>query len=280
MRTTTAVSNDGTRIGWVTVGAGEPVLLVHGGAADHTRLEAFAAWLSDRYEMHLVDRRGRGLSSDGAEYSIEREYDDVAAVAESIGNGMTVFGHSYAGPIVLGAALRGDAIARAICYEGWPAVTGGPNWYHSTGDVPAKLQALIDAGDDDGAVAMTFREIVGLSDEQVASMRGRPEWAGRLAAVHTLPRELRTEASITLSGGDLRSITASVLFLIGGQNQDRLVPQARQLCTFVRHARIAVLPGQGHMAMDTAPEMLAAAITTFIDSTPRSVGRSARGSEQ
>jgi pimeloyl-ACP methyl ester carboxylesterase len=77
--------------------------------------------------MHLVDRRGRGLSSDGAEYSIEREYDDVAAVAESIGNCVTVFGHSYAGPIVLGASLRGGAIARAICYEGWPAVTGGPN---------------------------------------------------------------------------------------------------------------------------------------------------------
>jgi hypothetical protein len=47
---------------------------------------------------------------------------------------------------------------------------------------------------------MTFREIVGLSDERVASMRGRPEWTGRLAAVHTLPRELRTEPSITLSG--------------------------------------------------------------------------------
>jgi pimeloyl-ACP methyl ester carboxylesterase len=271
MRTTTAVSNDGTRIGWITIGDGEPVLLVHGGAADHTRLEAFAARLSDRYALHLVDRRGRGLSSDGAEYSIEREYDDIAAVAETIGGGVTVFGHSYAGPIVLGASLRADAIVRAICYEGWPAVTGAPNWYDwfdPTGDVPDKLQALLDAGDADGAVAVTFREIVGLSDEQVEVMRGRPEWAGRLAAVHTLARELRAEPSITLSEGGLRSITGSVLFLIGEQNQDRLMPQARQLCSFVQNGRIAVLPGQGHMAMDTAPEMLAAAITTFIDSTP------------
>jgi hypothetical protein len=46
------------------------------------------------------------------------------------------------------------------------------------------------------------------------------------------------------------------------------MPQASQLCSFVQNGRIAVLPGQGHMAMDTAPEMLAAAITTFIDSTP------------
>jgi pimeloyl-ACP methyl ester carboxylesterase len=214
MNTAFAVSRDGARIGWMTAGRGEPILFVHGGAADHTRLAGFASRLSGRYAVHLMDRRGRGLSSDGGSYSIDREYDDIAAVANSIGGGVTVLGHSYGGPIVLGATLRTDAITRAICYEGWPAITGAANWYEwfdSLGHVPDKLEALLDADDTDLAVALIFREIVGLSDEQVASMRGRPEWAGRLAAVQTLPRELRTEPTITLSEDDLRSIAVPVL---------------------------------------------------------------------
>lgn len=41
-----AIAPDGARIGWITVGQGDPILLVHGGAADHTRLAAFGERLS------------------------------------------------------------------------------------------------------------------------------------------------------------------------------------------------------------------------------------------
>jgi hypothetical protein len=33
------VSTDGTSIGWISKGRGQPLLMVHGGGADHTRLE-------------------------------------------------------------------------------------------------------------------------------------------------------------------------------------------------------------------------------------------------
>ncbi|MDK1476124.1 alpha/beta hydrolase [Streptomyces sp. 549] len=259
------ISRDGTRIGWTTTGRGEPLVLVHGAGADHTRWGAYASKLSDRFALHLVDRRGRGLSSDGQSYSIEREYDDIAAVAEAIGSGVTVLGHSYGGPIALGATMRTAAITRAVCYEGWPAVEGGPMPF-GEGDAPDRVQALLDAGDEDGAVTLLMRELVGLTQEQVEWMRGQPMWAGRLAAAHTLPRELRTDASITLSEADLRSISTPVLLLIGGQNEESLRPQARELCSLLQHGRIGVLPGQGHMAMDTAPELLTDTITSFMES--------------
>ena len=103
-RRSPTASTDGTRICWVTKGRGQPLLLVHGGGADHSRLEPFAELPADRFIVHLVDRRGRGMSGDQSTYDIELEYDDIAAVAEAIGQEVTVLGHSYGGPIVIGAA--------------------------------------------------------------------------------------------------------------------------------------------------------------------------------
>jgi pimeloyl-ACP methyl ester carboxylesterase len=100
------VSTDGTSIGWITKGSGKPLMLIHGGGADHTRVEPFADLLTGRFAVHLVDRRGRGMSGDKDTYDIELEYDDVAAVAEAIGEKMTLLGHSYGGSIAIGAATR------------------------------------------------------------------------------------------------------------------------------------------------------------------------------
>jgi pimeloyl-ACP methyl ester carboxylesterase len=66
------------------------------------------------------------MSGDAGTYNIELEYDDIAAVAEVIGPGVIVLGHSYGGPIAIGAATRTDAIACVIAYEGWPSLSGSP----------------------------------------------------------------------------------------------------------------------------------------------------------
>ncbi|WP_183164487.1 alpha/beta fold hydrolase [Arthrobacter oryzae] len=266
------VSTDGTRIGWITKGRGKPLMLVHGGGADHTRLEPFAEALSDRFAVHLVDRRGRGMSGDKDTYDIELEYDDIAAVAEAVGQEMTVLGHSYGGPIAIGAATRTDAIARVIAYEGWPSLAGSPPSYE-LGDTAERIQALLDSDDRDGAVTLVFRDLVGLGEAQLAEMRTQPSWRARLAAAATLPREVRTEPTIQMAPADLAAIAAPVLLVIGGQNEPALRPGADQLCSYLPDARVHVLVGQGHMAFDTAPDLLAAAITAFVEATTPGVGR-------
>lgn len=266
------LSSDGTTIGWITKGAGQPLLLVHGGGADHTRLESFGDRLASRFTVHLVDRRGRGMSGDGAAYDIELEYDDIAAVTEAIGGEVTVMGHSYGGPIVIGAATRTDAIAGVVAYEGWPSLLGSPPSYE-VGDAVERIQAHIDGGDSDGAVSLVFRDLVGLGDEQLEDMRAQPSWPARLAAAPTLPRELRTEPTIQLAADDLASIEAPVLLVIGGQNESDLRPGADELCAIIRDARVCVLPGQGHMAFDTALDLLASAITEFVGANASGVGK-------
>ena len=58
------------------------------------------------------------MSGDAPTYDIALEYDDIAAVVDALGQQMTVLGHSYGGPIAIGAATRTQHIARVIAYEG------------------------------------------------------------------------------------------------------------------------------------------------------------------
>lgn len=206
------------------------------------------------------------MSGDNSTYDIELEYDDLAAVAEAIGRDVTLVGHSYGGAIVIGAALRTEAIARVIAYEGWPSLAGSPPSYDIRGAVE-RIQLLLDAGDRDGAVSVVFRELVGSEEAELEGMRAQPSWQGRLAAARTLPRELRTDPTIQLPAADLASIRVPVLLMIGGQNEAALRPGADQLCTLINDARIHILPGQGHMAFDTAPDLLATAVATFVQAT-------------
>jgi pimeloyl-ACP methyl ester carboxylesterase len=65
----------------------------------------------------LVDRRGRGESGDGSNYAIEREFDDVVAVVDPIGNGVDLLGHSFGAVWALEAGLRTSHLRKLILYE-------------------------------------------------------------------------------------------------------------------------------------------------------------------
>jgi len=63
------------------------------------------AYQSYMHRTLAVDRRGRGASGDSEAYAIEREYEDVAAVVDSIGESANLLGHSYGAACALGVAL-------------------------------------------------------------------------------------------------------------------------------------------------------------------------------
>jgi pimeloyl-ACP methyl ester carboxylesterase len=117
-----------------------------------------------------------------------------------------------------------------------------------------------------------FRDLVAIDETQLEEMRTQPFWQARLDAAATLPRELRTEPTIQVTPDAMTAIAAPVLLVVGGQNETALRPGADQLCTHLRDPRIHVLAGQGHMAFDTAPELLATAITAFVEATAPTVG--------
>ena len=102
--TSTVVSPDGSRIAFESSGAGPAMLLVHGTSATRIRWAPVREKLAARYTVHEMDRRGRGGSvAESGPYSLAREAQDVAAVAEAIGGDVYVVGHSYGALCVIAA---------------------------------------------------------------------------------------------------------------------------------------------------------------------------------
>ena len=115
--TGSVLSKDGTRIGYLRVGRGPAVVLLHGSsesARSHTQL---ASALADAFTVYLPDRRGRGLSGPHRpDHSMRTEVEDLQAVLTESG-AQKVFGVSTGGLIVLETARIQPAIRKIAAYE-------------------------------------------------------------------------------------------------------------------------------------------------------------------
>src|SRR5215207_6360472 len=121
---TNVASRDGTDIAYWSSGGGPPLVLAHGAPADHTRWRPLLPFLEQHVTVHAIDRRGRGASGNAPEYSLEREYEDVAAVVDAVaatsGEQVDVYGHSHGGIVAFGAATLTGNIRRLVLYDGRP----------------------------------------------------------------------------------------------------------------------------------------------------------------
>jgi pimeloyl-ACP methyl ester carboxylesterase len=179
----------GTKIACRNIGQGSPVLLVHGTSADASRWDPIVDMLSYHFNVYLMDRRGRGASGDTLPYEPAREFEDVAAVIEAIGRPTAVVGHSFGGLCALEAALLTPHVRKLVLYE--PTTRpAGLNSLYPSGSIE-RLEARLAVDDRAGLVESFMREVVRASPEDVSVMRAQRAWPQRLAAAHTIPRELR-----------------------------------------------------------------------------------------
>jgi pimeloyl-ACP methyl ester carboxylesterase len=257
-------SRDGTQISYFTVGEGPPLLLVHGAVSDHYRWGALMPHLEPYFTVHAVDRRGRGESGDQPEWSIEREYEDIAAVADRISeesnSPVYVYGNSYGGICAFGGAARTSNICKLALYEGWPPVY--PEKFAPPAGFLDRAEALLTAGDLEGVVELTLLESAKMTREELAAFKAHPSWAGRVAAAHTLPREEKAFYENSFSPEQAAMITIPTLLLSGSESPD-WYPEVEIVAAALPDARIEILEGQGHGADITAPEMVAGQLLGF-----------------
>ena len=259
-RMETIVSADGTQIAFEKTGNGPPLVLVHGGVSDHTRWTPVLDGLSRSFTVFAMDRRGRGGSGDGPDYSLAREFEDVAALVRHCGPGTRLIGHSFGALCSLEAALLVDNLSHLVLYEPPFSPVG-------RADVDpafvARLQTLLDKGERDRLLADFYREIVHLDDAALDKLRASPAWPGRVKAAHTIVREM-SFADYVYDPARFAALTLPTLLLAGGDSQPGMTAAIFRLAEDLPNNRLEVMPGQNHIAMDTAPEMFTDLVTGFL----------------
>lgn len=264
--TTTVTSRDGTELAYWTSGEGPPLLLVHGATADHTRWRPLLPFLESYATVYAMDRRGRGTSGDAPGYAVAREYEDVAAVvdavAERAGRAVDVYGHSYGGVCAFGAAALTSNIRRLVLYEGWPIVE--PARLALEPAVRESLDELVAAGEGEAALEIFMRDVVQVPDDERRAIRAQPTWPARVAAAHTITREMQAIAEVAFDPAQAAAIAVPVLLLTGSDSPDLAAADVEAVAAALPDARTVVLAGQQHLADVLTPEYFAAEVVQFL----------------
>ncbi len=245
------------------------MVLVHGAAADHTTFRVVGPMFAEHHAVHEVDRRGRGASSDTQPYAIDREYEDVAAVAEVLaresGAPVGVVGHSFGGRVALGAALVTPAIGRLVVYEGAPPAPDEP---YQDPALLHRLRTHRDATDWEGLLITFLRDVVRMPPADLAAYQANPVWPLRVAAAHTILREVEAETASAASLDALGQIQTPVLQILGGDSAPSFRAATQALDARLPNGEVVVIAGARHAAHHTHAHEFVRLVESFLEGVP------------
>lgn len=258
----TVESADGTSIGYLKLGSGNPVVLVHGSISTGEQWMSVAEQLAANHTVYIMDRRGRGLSGDAEDYSLSSESDDIKAVLRVAGERSALLGHSYGAICALEAVRTGASISSLVLYEP-PLPVDSP----TAGAALADYAAAIDAGDGDKAMRVAAKHFLRISPEETAGLAASPLWAGMIALSPTWTRELSEIDKTDVLVQEYIKIAVPTLLLVGEASPAHLVGASRYLQHRLSNVSETTFRGQNHFAHVMDPGGVAEAIESFLQRT-------------
>ena len=251
----TVTSKDGTVIGYTRTGEGPALVLVDGALCyrGSSPNDSLAEQLAPYFTVYTYDRRGRGQSGDNGTarpYDLDREYEDLAAIAELAGGRPHVYGISSGAALALGAVQNGLPVERLAVYE-LPFVVDDTR-PPLPADLRERTRQLIAAGKRGAAVALFMRRGANLPAPVVAMMRVMPFWRRLKAVAHTLPYDYAALGDDTGRGEPLpadrwKDVAVPVMVMAGGKSPVSMRNAMRALADVVPGARHRVVAGQTHV---------------------------------
>lgn len=256
----TVTSSDGTRVGAEIVGSGPALVAIHGGTADRTRWAPVRDALAEHFTLYLVDRRGRGASTQEAEeYALDREVEDALTVCEAAGGAVRLLGHSYGGLIGLETLRRSpEAVGRALLYE--PAFDT-PGLHVAPPEALAAVKSRLAEDDREGALVTFYETIIGIDPTPLKSL---PIWQARLAAAHTMVREGEIGLTYVLDPASFAEVTVPTRILAGTTSPAPFAAAARAAADAVPDAELVWLEGHGHTMIDVDPPGFVEQVLDFL----------------
>ena len=238
-------STDGTPIAIARAGHGPAVVIVGAGPTDRSANAPVAEALSSTFTVFNYDRRGRGDSGDTKPFSVDAEFDDLAAVIDAAGGSAFVYGTSGGAAIAVEAAARGLGPTKLGLWEPPYIVDDEPTRLRPPEDYQAQLEAAVAAGRPGDAVELFFTLGVGWPAEWVAPMRDMPSWP----AMEALAQPLVYDTAIM---GDFRPPTrrlsglAIPTLVMDGATVPWITNAANVVASAIPGARRQTLTGQPH----------------------------------
>ncbi|HTV75084.1 MAG TPA: alpha/beta hydrolase, partial [Candidatus Acidoferrales bacterium] len=234
-----------------------------------------AAILSDAFTVYVMDRRGRGLSgAQGDDFSVEREVEDVQALATKTG-ACTIFGHSSGALVVLRAARITPMLERIALYEPPFSIAGSipTDWLD-------RYEQELTSGNSAAAVVTAMRGL------QVVPMfvripriilvpllrlvmrvqgRGDAEDIPIRALAPTIRYDMRIVREMGDTLQDYSGLPARVLLLSGAKSPAFLGAALDALERTLPHVERVTFPGLGHDGPegDGKPNLVARELRRF-----------------
>jgi pimeloyl-ACP methyl ester carboxylesterase len=240
----------GVRTWYEEEGAGEPLLLLHGGFCTNETWGAQRGDLAARYHLFLPERRAHGHTPDVAgPLSYQDMAEDTVAFVESVVDGPAhLVGWSDGAIVALLVAIARPDLVRKV-------VAMGANFlpFPRCGAVPDMFDHLTPDGDD----LAYFRELY-----QAVSPDGGDHWP---IVVEKLISTYRVEPD--LREADLARIGAPTLVLVGDDDMMTL-EHTIALYRAIPHSELAVVPGTSHTVMMDKPGEVNRLILDFLANDP------------
>jgi len=226
-------------------GAGEPLVLIHGGAVDSRFFEHNIGPLGERFRVIALDLWGHGRTADReGPFTLESFATDAAELIELVARGPAhVVGHSIGAEVALAVALRRPDLVRRLVN-----ISGGLN---QASDITPVADEQI---------------------EQAAAFLGATYGAVSPDGEDHFPVVVRKDFELTASGpaftaDDVAAITARTLVMAA---DDDLLPIERfaDLYRAIPDAELSIVPGTSHFLLQEKPEACNAIILDFLSNDP------------
>jgi pimeloyl-ACP methyl ester carboxylesterase len=231
-------------------GAGDPLLLLHGGLCTNDTWEAQRAAFAEHYRLFLPERRGHGHTPDvDGPFSYQVMADDTIAFIESVVGGPAhLVGWSDGGIVALLVAIARPDLARKV-------VAMGANFL--PGPQSSAAPDTFDQVTPDAPGMAMFRDMYAAT-----SPDGAAHWP---LVVEKVVDMIRTQP--TISTDDLRRISAPTLVLVG---DDDLVTLEHTVALYraIRDSELAVVPGTSHALPMEKPEQVNRIILDYLANDP------------
>ena len=188
--------------------------------------------------------------------SLQREAEDVAAVADAVGGDVYVVGHSFGALAVMEAALRTSSFRRIGLYE--------PPFPSPQADVitTAGLATIKTTHDPVVIMRRFYEETLHLPAPALAELMHTEFDAVAATAARTIGREL-DEVLAYRPSARLEAIGVPVRMLLGTESPSYLRAATAAVAARIAGATITALVGQGHQCVDEDPEQFSRAVLAF-----------------